>query len=306
MTGKQRSLLALRGMSGEEIRLILDRARYLLPVATGETPGFIAKRPSVIANMFLEDSTRTRCSFEVSAYRLGHSCVNLTSSGSSVSKGESLADTARTIAAMGVEAIVIRCSESGGAELVEKVTGRPVINAGDGRHEHPTQGLLDILALSEHFGDLEGRRVLIVGDITNSRVARSNIYGLSAMGANVHVVGPPTLVSPSMTRLVPGTVTVGHDLDAALSGADAVMMLRVQRERGASKSIGSDYRSRYGMTVKRADTLASGVPILHPGPSNRGFEIDDEVHDDPSRSLIRLQVTCGVAVRMAVLERALR
>ena len=306
MTGKHRSLLALRGMSGEEISLILDRARHLLPIATGEAAGFVAKRPSVIANMFLEDSTRTRCSFEVSAYRLGHSCVNLTSSGSSVSKGESLADTARTIAAMGVAAIVLRCRESGGASLVEKVTGLPVINAGDGRHEHPTQGLLDLLALRQHFGDLEGRKVLIVGDITNSRVARSNIYGLSAMGAKVHLVGPSTLVSSSMMKLSPKTVTMGNNLDSALLGADAVMMLRVQRERGASKSIGSDYRSRFGMTVERAEKLASGVPILHPGPSNRGFEIDDQVHDDPSRSLVSLQVTCGVAVRMAILERALR
>ncbi len=126
------------------------------------------------------------------------------------------------------------------------------------------------------------------------------------MGANVHLVGPPTLVSPSMAKLFPGTVTVGHNLDSALPGADAVMMLRVQRERGASKSIGSDYRHGYGMTVARANLLASGVPILHPGPSNRGFEIDDEVHDDPSRSLVSLQVTCGVAVRMAILERAIR
>ena len=189
--------------------------------------------------------------------------------------------------------------------MVREVTGKPVINAGDGRNEHPTQGLLDALALQHRLGALEGRTVLIVGDIDNSRVARSNVHGLTALGCRVLLVGPPTLVSERMCELVPGSVEVGHDLDAALPRADAVMMLRIQRERGASRAIGTDYRTSYGLTRDRANRLGEGVPILHPGPSNRGVEIDDEVHDDPDRSLIRFQVAAGVAVRMAALERAI-
>ena len=215
---------------------------------------------------------------------------------------KTLADTARTIKSMGVEVIVARCSESGGAAKILEATGGPVINAGDGRHEHPTQGLLDALALQERLGSLEGKSILIVGDIANSRVARSNIHGLSALGAQIVLVGPPALVPEAMAELAPGAITIHHDLDDALPQADAVMTLRVQLERGGGEAIGSDYRKAYGLTEDRAARLGADVPVLHPGPSNRGVEIDDAVHDDPQRSLISTQVTCGVAVRMAVLE----
>ena len=300
------SLLGLRGMSRDDLTGLLDRAAQCLPMVTGEEPSVPSSGPRrIVANLFLEDSTRTRCSFEVAAKRLGHDTVNLTAKGTSVSKGENLVDTAATIAAMGVDSIVIRCSESGGAALVQAATGKPVINAGDGRHEHPTQGLLDAFTLRQSLGTLDGKTILIVGDIDNSRVARSNVYGLTTLGAQILLVGPPNLVSPRMCELVPEGVEVSHDLDEAMTRADAVMMLRVQRERGASKAISSDYRSAFGMNVDRASRLSPGVPILHPGPSNRGFEIDDEVHDDPDRSLIRDQVTNGVAIRMAALERAM-
>ena len=302
MDGENRSLIGLRGMPREQILGLLDRARSLLGVVRGEKPPMRPDRPAVVANLFFESSTRTRCSFEVAAWRLGHAPVTLGSSGTSMSKGETLADTARTIAAMGVNAIVVRCSESGGAAKILEVTGGPVVNAGDGRNEHPTQGLLDALALQERLGALEGRKILIVGDIANSRVARSNIFGLSALGAQIVLIGPPALVPESMIELAPGSVTIQHDFDQALPEADALMMLRVQRERGASSSIGADYRTAYGLTADRAAQLDEEVPILHPGPSNRGVEIDDVVHDDPDRSLIGFQVTCGVAVRMAVLE----
>lgn len=300
--GGHRSLIGLRGMPQEEILGLLDRASSLLPVVRREAPPLKADRPAIVANLFFENSTRTRCSFEVAAWRLGHSSVTLGSSGTSMNKGETLQDTAQTIAAMGVDAIVVRCSESGGAAKIQEWTDLPVINAGDGRNEHPTQGLLDALALKERLGALEGRKILIVGDIANSRVARSNIFGLSTLGAQIVLLGPPALLPESMVQLAPGAVTIQQNLDEALLEADAVMMLRVQRERGAADSIGADYREAYGLTVDRADRLDAGVPILHPGPSNRGVEIDDAVHDDPDRSIIRTQVTCGVAVRMAVLE----
>ena len=304
-TGLERSLLGLQGISREEIASLLAHAGSLLPVVRGESPPLVEENPAVVGLLFFENSTRTRCSFEVAAYRLGHHPLTLTSSGSSISKGETLADTARTIDAMGVQAIVVRCSESGGAALIQEATGGPVINAGDGRNEHPTQGLLDALALQEHLGDLEGKTILIAGDIANSRVARSNIHGLDALGAQILLVGPQALVPESMVALAPKSVRVMHDIDEALPMADAVMALRVQRERGGGDAMGGDYRKAYGLTVERAARLEANVPVMHPGPSNRGVEIDDLVHDDPQRSLITLQVTCGVAVRMAIMQRAL-
>ncbi len=259
---------------------------------------------AVVGLMFLEDSTRTRCSFETAVHRLGHAPVVLSGRGSSASKGESLADTAANLAAMGMQALIVRCSQSGGPRIVRDVSGLPVINAGDGRHEHPTQALLDLSTLRASLGTLEGRRILIVGDVLNSRVARSNVHGLTALGAHILLVGPASLAPWRLADLSPA-VTVAHDLDAVLDTADAVMMLRIQRERDAGRSVAADYRQAFGMTRARADRLAPKVPILHPGPVNRGVELDDDVLDDPARSLVLEQVRRGVAVRIAVLERAL-
>jgi aspartate carbamoyltransferase catalytic subunit len=246
----------------------------------------------------------------VAANRLGATTVDLTVSGSSLSKGETLLDTALNLDAMGVDAIVIRSATSGTPHLVADAVACPVINAGDGRHEHPTQGLLDILTLRRRWGDIAGRTVVIVGDIANSRVARSNLHGLTTLGADVVLVGPPALVPMSFMKITagPGRVSIEHDLDKTLSHADAVMMLRIQLERhdAGGGSIPPDYRRRYGLTVDRAASLAPEVLIMHPGPMNRGVEIDSEVADDPSRSVIMEQVTNGVAVRMAVLKRAVR
>ena len=303
-------LLGLDGMPADELRTLLDEAEGFVEAAErGESSALLAGR--LVAILFFEGSTRTRCSFTVAATRLGATTLDLTGAGSSLSKGESLLDTALNVEAMGVDAMVVRSGRSGTPHLIAQSVGCPVINAGDGRHEHPTQGLLDILTLRRRWGNLDGRTVVIVGDIANSRVARSNVHGLTTLGADVLLVGPPTLVPPSFTQIAagPGTVTVSHDLDEALPRADAVMMLRIQLERhddGGTGSIPSDYRRLYGMTVDRAAGLKAEVPVMHPGPMNRGVEIDSEVADDPARSVIMQQVTHGVAVRMAVLTRAIR
>lgn len=298
------SLLGLRGASRALILELLDRAEAFLPIVQGEEPPVPATRPAFIANLFLEASTRTRCSFEVAAHRLGHTSVLLGPSGTSITKGESFLDTARTLDAMGVDAIVVRTTLAGGAAAMAKAVGCPIINAGDGRNEHPTQALLDALALRGRLGDLEGRTILIVGDILNSRVARSNIWCLAALGARITLCGPAPLVPGTMMALAPDAISISDDLDAVLPEADAVMMLRVQRERGAGASIGEDYATAYGLTLARANRLDRRVPVLHPGPANKGVEIAAEVHEDPERSLVLWQVACGVAVRMAVLARA--
>ena len=299
-------LLALEPLSGPQLRALVDDAESYLPIVQGAVPDSTLLKGRVIANLFLENSTRTRVSFSVAAHRLGAQVVDLLGSSSSTSKGESLVDTAANIAAMGVDGIVIRCGASGGAALVAEHVSVPVINAGDGRHEHPTQGLLDLMTLLQHFdGDISGRTVAIVGDIASSRVARSNMWSLTAMGADVVLVGPPSLVPAEMAGVVPGdadrgTVTISHDFDTVLETVDAVMMLRIQFERHDGDGIPDDYRERFGLDVDRAARLAEGVPVLHPGPINRGLELAPEVADGP-RSLILQQVSNGVAVRMAVL-----
>jgi aspartate carbamoyltransferase catalytic subunit len=207
---------------------------------------------------------------------------------------------------MGVDSIVVRTSISGGAGLVANAVRCPVINAGDGRHEHPTQALLDVLTLRLRLGELAGKRVAIVGDIANSRVARSTTHALVALGAHAVVVGPPALVPKGFEQLAkgPGKISIYHDIDSIIRDIDAIMMLRVQMERAAGAGIAPDYRSTYGLTAARRKLLREGVPILHPGPVNRGVEMDDEVADDPRDSVILAQVSCGVAARMAVLLRA--
>ena len=299
--------LTIAGMPRQELLRLIAATQKNVPIAEGRSPNRTSLSGRVIANLFFEDSTRTRCSFETAVHRLGGQVFNLTPSGSSISKGESLVDTARNIECMGVAAIVVRCAVSGGAKMVADGVKCPVINAGDGRHEHPTQAILDVSTLIEEFGSVEGRIVAIVGDITNSRVARSVTHALSTLGAHVRLVGPPTLVSKSFERITqgPGTVSTMNNLDSALDGVDAVMMLRVQFERAAGGAVSSDYRQMFGLTPQRIAKLAPHVIILHPGPMNRGIEIDDRVADDPQRSRILRQVTHGVAARMAVLEMVL-
>ena len=298
------SLLGLRGMGRAEIESILDRADDLLPVVDGERDLDPVSRTAVFGLVFLEDSTRTRLSFETAVHRLGHRVISMTTSGSSTSKGETLVDTARNIAAMGVQGLVVRCGRSGGAARIADAIDVPVVNAGDGRHEHPTQGLLDASALRARLGTLEGRRILIVGDIGNSRVARSDTHCLLALGASVTLVGPPGMV-PWHFASLGEQVVVSHELDPVLDRADAVITLRIQRERSSAGIVASDYRQAFGLTAGRSAQLRPDVPILHPGPANRGVEIDDEVLEDPDRSLVLDQVRRGVAVRMAVLERLL-
>ncbi|MSR29536.1 MAG: aspartate carbamoyltransferase catalytic subunit [Phycisphaerales bacterium] len=299
--------LTIEGLSLADLEGLLEATRDNIPLAEGRAPTRATLAGLVVANLFFEDSTRTRCSFETAVHRLGGSVFNLTPAGSSLSKGESLLDTAQNIECMGVAAIVVRTAVSGGAKMVADGVRCPVINAGDGRHEHPTQALLDVATLLEEFGSVEGRTIAIVGDITNSRVARSTTHALTTLGARVRLVGPPTLVSPAFERITkgPGTVQTMTNLDAALEGIDAVIMLRVQLERAAGGGVSSDYRSMYGLTQERAARMPSHALIMHPGPLNRGTEIDDRVADDPIHSRILRQVTIGVAARMAVLENLL-
>ncbi len=300
-------LLGLRDMSRDRLVGLLESGASFLPVVTGEAPGHTQLEGRIIANLFLENSTRTRVSFTVAARRLGASTVDLLGSTSSASKGETLADTARNVAAMGVDAVVLRCSASGGAHLVAGQVDIPVINAGDGLCEHPTQGLLDTLALTQSLGttDLTDRTIGIVGDIGRSRVARSATYAMTSLGADVVLIGPPAMVPMTFEALRDdldvagrGRIRVCHDFDEAIGLLDAAMMLRVQFERGSS--VTSDYAAQFGMHGDRAARLPDHAVVMHPGPVNRGLELTPEVADGP-RSLIMHQVTCGVAMRMAVL-----
>ncbi|MHC4948340.1 MAG: aspartate carbamoyltransferase catalytic subunit [Planctomycetota bacterium] len=303
-----RHLLQIDGMSREELVALLDAGdAFRRRMDEGTVPrDTLAGR--IVANLFFEDSTRTRCSFAVAAMRLGARVVDLTGIGSSISKGETIVDTALNVEAMGVDVLVVRCGEAGEPHQIARAVRCPVINGGDGRHGHPTQGLLDTLTLRRHLGELAGRRVAIVGDVANSRVARSTTHALTKLGADVVLVGPPDLVPRTYEQITdgPGAVAVSHDLDAVLDGLDAIVMLRVQFERHGAGSIGPDYRAYYGLTVERARALRPGVPVLHPGPMNRGLEIDSDVADDPERSIILDQVTNGVAIRMAVLTAVLQ
>lgn len=321
---QSKDLIGLQGVSASQIRALLFASRGRVDITTDVPDSSLAA--TTIANLFFEDSTRTRTSFTNAAHRLRAHVSNLLGAFSSVTKGETLIDTARNVEAMGVHALVIRARQGGAAGLIAKNVRCPVVNAGDGRHEHPTQGLLDIYTLAEATKrlddfDLRGLTVAIVGDIVSSRVARSNIAGLTALGANVVCVGPAGLAPKSLESLAEsgsgaGRVYVSHDFDAVLPQADAVMMLRVQFERhgggsgtvgdGASKnspSIASirEYRSFFGMTAARAERMKQGAIVMHPGPINRGLELDPEVADGP-RSVILRQVSVGVGVRMAVLE----
>jgi aspartate carbamoyltransferase catalytic subunit len=289
----------MHDLSAAEVTRVLDTAGSFREVGSRVIKKVPALRGRTVVNLFLENSTRTRISFELAAKRLSADVINFSAGGSSVAKGESLKDTALTLQAMGADAIVIRHSSSGSPlQLTRWVEGH-VVNAGDGTHEHPTQALLDLYTMRERLGHLEGLRVAIVGDVLHSRVARSLSFGLATMGAQVTLVGPPTLIPPD----VPGWgVDVSYDIDAVVPKLDVVYMLRVQRERQRLEYFPSvrEYARLFGLTRERAAMLPDHALVMHPGPMNRGVEIAADVADDPS-SVIEEQVTNGIAIRMALL-----
>jgi aspartate carbamoyltransferase catalytic subunit len=292
-------LLTLEELSAEEIVHILDTAEAFRDVSTRSVKKVPALRGRVVVNLFFEDSTRTRTSFTLAAQRLSADIVDFTSRGSSVSKGENLRDTLRNIEAMGVDLLIIRHEASGAAALAARCVKCCVINAGDGRHEHPTQGLLDIFTIRQAKGRVAGLKVAIVGDVANSRVARSDLHGLRKLGAEVILVGPTTLVPRDFEKL---GARVCHDLDAVIGEVDVISMLRVQKERIASNVFPSlqEYSRLFGLTADRMRRARPDVLVLHPGPINRGVELQADVADGP-RSGILQQVTNGLAVRMAVM-----
>ena len=294
-----KDLVGLEGLDADQIRLLLDTAERFKEVSERPIKKVPALRGKTIVNLFFEASTRTRISFEFAEKRLSADTVNVASSGSSVSKGETLVDTARNLEAMRIDMVVIRHHASGSAEFLGKRIRSNVVNAGDGKHEHPTQGLLDLLTLRDRFGKLEGLKVAICGDVTHSRVARSDIWGLRKLGAEVAVCGPPSLLPRDISDL---GVTVMHRIEDAIAWADALNILRLQLERMTSGFIPSlrEYNRVFGVTSERLARAPKELAILHPGPMNRGVEIDSDVADGP-HSVILPQVTNGVAVRMAVL-----
>jgi aspartate carbamoyltransferase catalytic subunit len=292
-------LLSIDDVTAEDIVRILDTAESFREVGTRVIKKVPALRGRTVVNLFYENSTRTRISFELAAKRLSADVINFSTSGSSVSKGESLKDTALTLQAMGADAIVIRHSSSGSPLTLTKWVRGSVLNAGDGTHEHPTQALLDVYTMRERLGRLEGLRVAIVGDVLHSRVARSLSFALAKVGADVTLVGPPTLIPPD----APGWgAQVSYDIESVLPKLDVCYMLRVQRERQRQQYFPSvrEYARLFGLTSGRVAMLPPEALIMHPGPMNRGVEIESDVADLPN-SVIEEQVTNGIAVRMALL-----
>ena len=289
-------LLSIDSLTDDEIAAVLDSgSRWLAELRSG----LISRQPltgKIVFNVFYENSTRTAMSFATAAARLGAQPISLSVEHSSVKKGETLEDTARTLNAMRPDALVIRHRDNGAPAIVAEIMEAPVINAGDGTNEHPTQALLDALTIRTRFRRIEGLKIAMCGDIRHSRVARSNARLLPRLGAEVRLCGP--------AALLPDDLSASGSIDEAVSGADVVMMLRVQRER-LEDELGDapgEYLARYGLTARRVELLAPGGVVMHPGPMNRGVEIEDTVADDPARSLIASQVEHGVAVRMACLE----
>ena len=296
---RSRHLLGIAGMEPDEIELVLDTALAMKEVATRPIKKVPTLRGRTIINLFFESSTRTRMSFELAEKRLSADTLGMTTAGSSLTKGETLADTARTLEAMAPDMIVMRHSASGAPHQLARICRASIINAGDGTHEHPTQALLDAFTIREHKGRLKGLRVSIIGDLAHSRVLRSNVRLLTKMGADVTACGPATLVPFGLEAL---GVRVTTSMDEAVDGADVVMMLRVQHERMRGLYFPSvrEYFTLYGLTPARLRRAAADAIVMHPGPMNRGVEIDSEVADGPW-SVILDQVANGVAVRMAVL-----
>ncbi|HBH01894.1 MAG: aspartate carbamoyltransferase [Candidatus Rokubacteria bacterium RBG_16_73_20] len=296
----RKDLLAMRDLDAGEILLLVDTAASLQEIATREIKKVPALRGKTVVNLFYEASTRTRTSFEIAGKWLSADVVNFSAGGSSVSKGESFIDTAKNIAAMSPDVVVVRHAASGAAALLARELPCSIVNAGDGTHEHPTQALLDLLTIRERKGHFEGLHVAIVGDIAHSRVARSNIHGMKKLGMTVTVAGPPTLIPPFVQEL---GVKVAYRLEDAIRDVDVIMMLRLQHERMAAGLIPSlrEYARYWGLSLDRlARHARPDVLIMHPGPVNRGVELAPEVADGPY-SVILDQVAKGVAVRMAVL-----
>lgn len=299
MPWSRKHLITVEELSLREIDQIHQTAAAFKKILGRSVKKVPALRGKTIVNLFLEPSTRTRMAFDMAAKRLSADVISVDAASSSTTKGETLRDTAQNIEALNADMIVIRHAASGSPLYLSKILGIPVINAGDGAHEHPTQGLLDTFTMKEHLGSLQGRKVVILGDILFSRVARSNIHALTKMGANVTLVGPATLVPHWFTDF---GVKVSHDLRTALADAEVVMLLRIQHERQTSSHFPSlgEYTSMFGLNKTRASWLNPKAIIMHPGPINRGVEIDSELADG-DRSVILEQVTNGIAVRMAVL-----
>jgi aspartate carbamoyltransferase catalytic subunit len=286
-------------VTAEDIVRILDTAESFREVGTRVIKKVPALRGRTVVNLFYENSTRTRISFELAAKRLSADVINFTTSGTSVAKGESLKDTALTLQAMGADAVVIRHSSSGAAHALTRWVRGSVLNAGDGTHEHPTQALLDLYTIRERLGRFEGVRVAIIGDVLHSRVARSLSFALVKTGAEVTLVGPPTLIPPDAPRW---GVNVSYDIDGVLAKLDVCYLLRVQRERQRQQYFPTvrEYAQLFGLTRDRVALLPEGALIMHPGPMNRGVEIDSDVADLP-QALMEEQVTNGIAVRMSLL-----
>lgn len=296
---KQKDLLGLKYLSVEDIQLILETANRFKELNAREVKKAPSLRGKTVVNLFYEPSTRTRTSFEIAAKRLSADTVNFTASGSSVGKGETLIDTVRNIEAMQPDIIVVRHGSAGTPLLLSKLVKASIINAGDGAHEHPSQALLDMLMIQDDKGHLDKLKVAIIGDISHSRVARSNIYGLTHMGARVHLCGPPTMLPGSITKF---GVEATNKIEDAIVDADVIMMLRIQLERHQKSLMPSarEYMRFFGLTPKRMKLAKPDAIIMHPGPMNRGVEITSDVADS-TRSRILSQVTNGVAVRMALL-----
>jgi aspartate carbamoyltransferase catalytic subunit len=299
MSAPLSDLIAIRDLSRDQVDEILDIARELLPIARRERNTVPTLRGRIVCNLFLEDSTRTRLSFDLAAKRLSADVVNFTASGTSVNKGESLLDTAQTLMALGVDLVVLRTSSAGAPLQLARELEIPVLNAGDGWHQHPTQALLDAFTILQHRETLEGARVTIVGDVLHSRVARSNVELLRLLGAKVTLVAPPTLLPPEVTSWQVDTTA---DLDAVLPSTEVLYVLRVQRERMHRAFFPSvaEYARIWGVDARRMSLLPAGSILMHPGPVNRGVELASAAMQD-RRSVITEQVTNGIAVRMACL-----
>jgi aspartate carbamoyltransferase catalytic subunit len=296
----RKSLLGLDGLAEWEIRKIIETAELLNSKKEKGNSNQSLLNGKRVINLFMEPSTRTRVAFEIAAKSLGADVITINAKASSLTKGESLRDTALNVRALGADVIIIRHSAPGSPLFLSNIVDVPIINAGDGAHEHPSQGLLDIYTLIQKFGDLKNKRITILGDILFSRVARSNLFGLLTMGAKVTLAGPSTLVPKEFEKL---GANVSHNLKDALTGADAVMLLRIQHERQSTKHFPTlgEYSNMFGLNNSTLKYLKDDAVILHPGPINRGIEIDSNIADS-KRSLILNQVKNGIAVRMAILK----
>jgi aspartate carbamoyltransferase catalytic subunit len=300
MKFEKKDILGIKDLSIDEINLILETAESFLEISTRKIKKVPTLRGKTIINLFYEASTRTRTSFEIAGKRLSADTINISASTSSVVKGETLIDTARNLEAMNPDVIVLRHSAAGAPQLLASLVKQSIINAGDGAHEHPSQALLDMMTIKEHKGKISGLKVAIVGDIEHSRVARSNIYGLSSMGAHVVLAGPAMMLPRDIEQM---GVKVFSRIEDAIADADVVMMLRIQLERQKQNIFPSlrEYARHYCLNRKNIKLAAKDVIVMHPGPINRGVEISPDIADDPSCSVILDQVNKGVAVRMALL-----